>query len=365
MGRNSRSRKGQSRRSSSVPPKRATIQMQSASSGSPLPPQQEAVRNKVSRLADSNLFWSGGVAMALAAYAFLIGGTPKFSIILLIIAWLIILISVFRHNFFERRAKKIQLIGSASISLCIALALVLAWILLRPESQSTSSTVSTPSLFSVEVRTAIVSDSGPLTMYMVGYPSIYGQTASPIFYLAYIQITNLQDVTSTINEFKVAASKEPEGPWEDLVPIPLNITTLYSLGISTPYPKTLVMGRGTYRLATPMKTEDMKQAAILSANPTLESELTKPVQPHLPISGWIALDSLRHVGLSPGQIYFRIRLRDTANKSGAYVVVLPISQPGESSMDINNGSLQLTGLRTDISSFHVKYYGDPFPRPER
>lgn len=75
--------------------------------------------------------------MTLAAYAFLLAGAPKFSIILLVLAWLTISVSIFRHNFFDRKSKHLQVIGSASISLCIAILLFLAWIFLRPESAST------------------------------------------------------------------------------------------------------------------------------------------------------------------------------------------------------------------------------------
>jgi hypothetical protein len=229
---------------------------------------------------------------------------------------------------------------------------------------NTRQAVETSIPFSAEVRSAFVSDSGPITLYMVTYPSMFGQTASPVLYLAVIQVTNLQDVVSTIDEFKVAASKELEGPWEDLVPVPLAITNLYVLGIHTPYPKVMEVGRGTYRLGTSMTKEDMRNAALLRADPALEFELTKPIQPHSTISGWVALDSLRHVGLTPGQIYFRITLRDAANKGGRYVTPLPIRQPGEPLMDVNIGSLQVVGLLTDISNFHVKYYSDPFSRPE-
>ena len=218
--------------------------------------------------------------------------------------------------------------------------------------------------FGIEVRSAFVSDSGPLTLFMVGFPSMFGNTASPVFYLSYIEIINQQDIPSTIDDFKVAVSKEPEGPWEDLVPISLNTSTLYSLGASTPYPKNLGLDHGTYRLATAMMKEDMKRAAVIQTSPTLESEIKKSIQPHVPIYGWIALDSLRHVGLSPGQIYFRFKIRDAANKGGTFVAELPRKQPGDSSMNVNNGVIHVTGELVDISAFHVRYYGDSYPTPQ-
>ena len=216
-------------------------------------------------------------------------------------------------------------------------------------------------LFSVQVRSALVSDSGPLTLYMVAYPSIFGQTASPIFYLAFIQITNLQDIASTISEFSVYASKTPEGPWENLKPIPIASVRLFILGVRTPSPKKVLFKHETYRLATPMTTKDMKHAALLNASPALGPKLAKPIQPHDSISGWVALDPTTHKGLTPGQIYFRFSLRDTANKSDNYVVPLPIKK--DSSIGLDNGSIQVTGIVTDISQFKVHYYSDPFPSP--
>jgi hypothetical protein len=79
----------------------------------------------------------------------------------------------------------------------------------------------TQQLFSAEVRSAAVSDSGPLTLFVM----TVGNTVSPIFYLAYIQITNLQDIPSVVDDVKIAVSKEPEGPWEDLVPMDLSISS--------------------------------------------------------------------------------------------------------------------------------------------
>jgi hypothetical protein len=125
------------------------------------------------------------------------------------------------------------------------------------------------------------------------------------------------------------------------------------------------MGRGTARLATAMTKEDMKIAAVLQVSPILESEVAHQIPPHGTVRGWVALDSLRHAGLSPGQIYFRIKLRDAANRGGTYVTELPRTQPGDSSMNVNNGVIQVAGMQTDISGFHVKYYGDPFPTTER
>lgn len=267
--------------------------------------------------------------------------------VLLFLAWIVGCIGIIRSGI------RLWWIVASCFLFGVALGGITYWIAsTKPE---------TP--FSVEVRSAMVFDSGPLTMFMVGYPSMFGVTASPVFYLAYMQITNLQDFPASISDLKIAASKEREGPWEDLVPIPLVGTTLFTLGISTPHPKTLRMSRGTYRIANTKTQDDMKLSAIVNASPALETEIGKPIAPHATVRGWIALDSLRRSGLTPGQIYFRIKMLDAANKSSLVIAELPSKQPGDSSLDVNCGEIQIVGVRTDISGYHVKYYGDPFPTP--
>jgi len=221
--------------------------------------------------------------------------------------------------------------------------------------------------FGVEVRTAFVSDSGPLTFYMVSYRSPLGLTVSPVFYLMFVRITNLQDVGSTISGFEVAVSEKKEGPWEELVSIPLFTSSLYSLGTSVPdnsvKPEdtpTLVMGPGAFRL-TAMTMENMKYAIPLRPDRTLESEFSKPIPPHSPISGWVAFDSRRQMGVAAKEIYFRITLRDTAGKLGQYVEPLPIGRGDGASTYVDTGMMRIDGRVTDISSFNVKYYSDPFP----
>jgi hypothetical protein len=216
--------------------------------------------------------------------------------------------------------------------------------------------------FSVEVRSALVSDSGPLTLFMAVYPSLLGPTASPIFYLVYIRIINQQDIACMINDFKLSASKELAGPWEELVPIPLKSVKLYMLGVKNPHFRMLALKHSTYRLGTPMKIEDMKYAAALNANPILELELTHTIPSHQFIGGWTAFDSHIHKGLSPGQIYFRMTIQDTAGRIGSYITPHPVST--NSTTDFDGGGLLATGGLSDISKYHVKYYSDPFPTLE-
>lgn len=213
--------------------------------------------------------------------------------------------------------------------------------------------------FNVEVRSALVSDSGPLTLYMAGYPSILGKTASPIFYLTYLQITSLQDAVNRINELKIAASNKSDGPWEDLVPIPLGSVALYALGGKVSPPKTLALRHETYRLAKPFALEDMKQAMPLKLERVLDFELSKPIQPHSTVNGWAAFDSRSRKGLTPGQIYFRVTIRDANQNTESRIVAFP-TQP-DSSIHVDAGSMYVSGQVADISGYKVRYYSDPLP----
>ena len=120
---------------------------------------------------------------------------------------------------------------------------------------------------------------------------------------------------------------------------------------------------GTYRLGTIPPESYMKMARMIAVSPTLlEVEMAKPINAHASIWGWVALDSLRHVGLTPGQIYFRIKLRDSSNKEDSpYVVELPRKQPDNNAMDINCGTMLVTNVTADISGSHLKYWPPPKP----
>ena len=74
--------------------------------------------------------------MALAAYAFLIGGAPRFAVALLVLAWLVVTISIYRHRFFEGKSRAVEALGNAGISAVIAVMFILLWFLLRPSAAS-------------------------------------------------------------------------------------------------------------------------------------------------------------------------------------------------------------------------------------
>ncbi len=99
----------------------------------PISPHKENLLDKLWRFSESNLFWGGGVAVALASYAFLLTQALRFSIILLVVAWAVITISIFKHNFFESRKRKTQIIRNSFISLFIGVVLCVIWLWLQPQ----------------------------------------------------------------------------------------------------------------------------------------------------------------------------------------------------------------------------------------
>jgi hypothetical protein len=96
--------------------------------------KSESISQKFGHLSESNFFWGGGVGMVFVAYGFLLAGALKMSIALLFIGWAIITISIYSHNFFEGRSKRVEVIGQTLISGFLAIALVLIWLSLRPQA---------------------------------------------------------------------------------------------------------------------------------------------------------------------------------------------------------------------------------------
>jgi hypothetical protein len=211
--------------------------------------------------------------------------------------------------------------------------------------------------FRAEVRSVMFYDNtNPLSLFMVGYPSANGQNTSPVFYLMHIQIVNMQNITSTIVEYSVAASDNVNGPWENLVPISLMSTNLYALGITKPGSGKVGIPQGAYRLATAMKPEDMRHAALLDPNPKLEAELGKPIQPHHTISGWAAFDSKRRSAARRN--YFRISVRDSADVSFSGIAPLHVRKKTDTEADTRVGLIDKVGIISDISGFHIRYFSD-------
>jgi hypothetical protein len=304
--------------------------------------------------------WVAGGAGVLIAYGLQVSGwvSPLAAIIMwsiaalleasLVITWEPVARWVFRS--LGVRSKMASILTMALIGACLGAVIFggVAW-LYKPIAP-----------YSVGVRSAMVFDGpGDMSLYMVGYRSMLGDTASPVFYLAHIAITNRQNGATTIEGYSAAVSDNQGGPWHDLMPISLLTTNLYVLG--TPNPRTgdtLAISRGAYRLATPMTREDMAHAALLDASPKLEAELRTPIQPSHTVGGWAAFDLRDHETRGMPN-YIRIIVRDSVGKSSSEVIVLPRRQPGDPEIDTQVGTITI-GAPVNISGFHVRYYSAPY-----
>lgn len=306
--------------------------------------------------------------------AVLIGGlamTGRFSVPAALgmfgLAWIIAVVGVYRSSPLQSLPWMLRMLWTAFIGSALGIGVfhLGQWVGAKPLT-TTAPAKAVVAPFSVSVRFAFVSDApGPLSMFMAGYQSMYGETASPVVYLAFFQIVNAQDIPNTIDRFSVAVSDHPDGPWQSLVPISLRSARLFSLGVESNGGAggVIALPRGISRLGTPMTPKDLGQAAPLNPIPILEGMLEKPIRPHETASGWAAFDlSDRSRGFP--RWHWRITLHDTAQASFTAVVASP--KPNALETDAQPALLQVAGPPVDLRSAHIRYYSDPFPnRPPK
>src|SRR5947209_11187188 len=116
----------------------------------PAPP---SLGEKLGHLADSNLTW-GAVGMILAGVGAYLGVA-----FLVVGGWIALTVAIWRTNFFEGRAKRVQWFGNLFISLLVAAVLIVIVMFLQPKM---------PNPFNAEMRVVMGSpDAGPLSYYMV------------------------------------------------------------------------------------------------------------------------------------------------------------------------------------------------------
>ena len=219
----------------------------------------------------------------------------------------------------------------------------------------------TPQPFRAELRSvSIYRGGGPLSFYMARFHSIQGDIISPVVYLTYIELTNLQRSPSTINEFTVSVAARSDGPWETLQPISLLSSELYFLFPIRPAAggtiARVLFPYGTYFLGMPAKSEYLPNAELLKPSPVLELELRREIEPGHVAFGWAAFDIKGH---QPILGFFRIAVRDAANISHSDVVPLPSSPPGRTMADVQPGGIYTAGSLTDLSKAYVKFYTGP------
>jgi len=215
--------------------------------------------------------------------------------------------------------------------------------------------------FAVFVRSAFIEESnGVLSHFVAAYPSILGDTASPIQYLVYLQLVNVDDSPRSVVDIKVSASEEQGGPWEKLVPISLATATLFYVGVSQGTPHDIEPSHAAYRMSTPPSVDDLKTASAILATPNLESQFNALIEPNGDIRGWIALDSLKHNRNSAGMMYLRVETTDSAGKTETNIAELPTKSSNKTALDGDTGRIRIVGSFANLSLFHMRHIGDPF-----
>lgn len=309
-----------------------------------------------------------GLAMSLddPRYKPLVWGTA----ILGVVVWLVL--------YDERFAKRFRPWGRShplvsTLLACLAGATLFGtmwqWFLrISTDAAAKEVAAATPSMappvspFRLGIRTLAVCDAeGRITLFMVGYRSMYGNTASPVFCLANTEIVNTREHQVVVDRYSMEVSDNPDGPWLDLIPIPLRSSELYALGISDTNPRAVIMPNGTYRLSTPLKQSDMAHAALMRPEPTLESELAKAIEPHQTIAGWAAFDLPRKINKAVPN-FLRITVRDTLGVSFSRIVEIPRGALQQRQHDAQASLLEKAGPVVDISGFYRRYYSDRYPR---
>ena len=221
-------------------------------------------------------------------------------------------------------------------------------------------------LFTAELRTAIINGApGPLSAYVVSYSSMDGVTVSPVFFILYIRIVNLQDIPVMVGGYKVSVSHlSPTGPWEDLIPIPLKTHRLWFLGMSRGAGASaggmLVFPYGSYYLGTIIPSDHLKYAAEANPSPALDDELSHSIIPHQTSAGGPYLIQTKRSGTPPRYFkYFKIALHDTAGGSWSGYCQIPMGKRVTPEAETESSAMEARGPTVDFSSAKIRYYSDP------
>lgn len=135
-----------------------TFAVPSPSQAVPSPSQME----KFWKFTDSNLLWGGGVGLAFIAYAFEWASVPpKVTVTMLVMAWLIISVSIWRHRFFEQWPRTLEMTVNGFISLLVAGMIVIGWLAFQPSPVSPKADASIDSQKSNDIEQRVFIDVEP------------------------------------------------------------------------------------------------------------------------------------------------------------------------------------------------------------
>jgi hypothetical protein len=216
---------------------------------------------------------------------------------------------------------------------CLGLLVLMAWEAFDIDAKL-KNFFTKPPAFSAQIRSATIhTANSPYGMFMVVYPSPRGITASPACLLFYVQVTNLQNVTSKINSYSTFVSDDLGSSWTPLRSIDIVHAGLFVISNQPIAPHEvrgdLGVPKGTYKLATPMQPQDMKNAVPVELRPLLNVQLQKQIDSHSSIEGWIALDRLSEkFGSELPKLSYKFVFLDSAGMSDTVIVRPPMPSPG-------------------------------------
>lgn len=220
---------------------------------------------------------------------------------------------------------------------------IVALIMIRQIAPGQRSTAPSGPFF-VEIEASVVHERKGFTAsrVFIGYRSSYGDTLSPVDVSMFIKLVNLQQVPSMIERLRVEM-KLDDSEWIKLVNIPLRGSTVFWAG-----------------------PEGFKKVRKIDPTNSLDYLLAdRPVQPHETIRGWVYLDMPTDYFAGEGtRIQYRVTARDSAGATLVYVTPTSVSTarvapPGTSDY-IQTIPWHILPGYADISSFHRKYYSEPF-----
>jgi hypothetical protein len=207
----------------------------------------------------------------------------------------------------------------------------------------------------------VVFNSSPvrdrMTMFGFRWGPIVNGPISPIPFLIYLQVTNLQAYPAQIVDFSAEIAHHRFGPWWHLPTIALTEGQIYLVG----FPGLVASGdkllfpRGTYLLATPVDPSLLARSILITPDLLFENEVKRPIRPHESVKGWVAFDHARdyEVFRGPG-VYFRVTISDSAGVTARSVFPTPIGARG--SGELGAPTLTPNGTVRNLSSSRIAPY---------
>lgn len=180
-------------------------------------------------------------------------------------------------------------------------------------------------------------NSDLLSPWMIGYKRGGKNTASPLNFLLWTRIVNMQQVQSKIANYRVQVSASENGPWK----------TLNAIGMT---------GRQLYAISN---ENELKEALELTIDDDLYTILRdRTLQPRDTVEGWMIFERY-DLNWTNKTWFFKFYFRDTAGVETNQIIKAPRGDGAPGEVNLANPPLKAIGRR-DISGFHFRYFSSSF-----